>query len=257
MTRLIAGKRGALTTGTVLQTADKRSATVTIEGPIAALKAALPESFVPAGFTLNTSSLTPNGNGLARLTVNSVKYEGDGSGGSGFSAIRETIRVEPQEAQYDLEDHPHLAPARDIILKWLATDESKRVDGNSYKYMDASGALNPVVDDLALKFCKSYMAGIKTFNRYYPVVEKISIWSNPPGISRFGRSFRSGSPTFSSGLGKYNDPPITLNGFGSGHWFKSKDGWVENENTTWTRTEQWTYTPESSSGDNAWIYTEL
>lgn len=36
---------------------------------------------------------------------------------------------------------------------------------------------------------------------------------------------------------------------------QSKDSWRENGNRTWTRTEQWTYTPEGSSGDHAWIYT--
>lgn len=101
------------------------------------------------------------------------------------------------------------------------------------------------------------MAGIKTFNRYFPVIEEISTWSNPPGLSRSGKSFTGGTPTFSSDAGTYDDPPISLNGYPSGHWFKSKDSWAENENRTWTRTAQWTYTPESSSGNHAWIYNEL
>ena len=40
-------------------------------------------------------------------------------------------------------------------------------------------------------------------------------------------------------------------------YYKSGDGWTENENTTWQRKEEWTYTPESSSGAHAWIYNQL
>ena len=250
---LKAGARGPQTTGTIVSQADKRSAVVTVEGPIAALKSADPEDFVPDGYTLDTSNVTPSGDGLGKLTINCVKYEE----GTSFSAIRTTFRIEMQEVQYDLEDHPYLADARSMILKWLATDEAQRFDGNSYKYMDADGELKTVSGEKALKFCAAYMAGIKTFTRYYPVVEKISTWSNPPGLNMSGKSFSGGSPTFSSDAGKFSEPPISLNGYASTNWFKSKDSWAENENKTWTRTEQWTYTPESSSGSHAWIYNEL
>ena len=162
MTRLIKGKAGALKTGTSLTNADKRSAVVTVEGPIDALKAADPAAYVPAGYTLDTSNVTPNGNGLGKLTVNCVKYED----GSSFSALRTSFSIDMQEVQYDLEDHPYLASARNTILMWLATDEAKRVAGDTYKYMDASGELQSITDESAKKFCAAYMAGIKTFNRY-------------------------------------------------------------------------------------------
>ena len=253
MARLIAGASGPQTTGTVVSQADRRSAVVTVEGPVAALKSANLDDFIPDGYTLDSSNVTPSGDGLGKLTINCVKYES----GSSFSSIRTTFRIEMQEVQYDLEDHPFLADARNIILMWLATDEAKRVDGNSYKYTDKDGELKTVSGDKALKFCAAFMAGIKTFNRYYPVIEKISTWSNPPGLSRSGKSFTGGTPTFSSDAGKFATPPLSLSGYETANWFKSKDSWVENENHTWTRTEQWTYTPESSSGSHAWIYNEL
>lgn len=253
MARLIAGAPGAQKTGTSITTSDKRSAVVTVEGPIDALKAADPAGYVPAGYTLDTSTVSPNGNGLGKLTINCVRYED----GASFSSLRTTFSIDMQEVQYDLEDHPYLKDERDTILKWLATDEAKRVDGGSYKYMDKDGELQEVTGEPAKKFCAAYMAGIKTFNRYFPVIEKISTWSNPPGLSRSGKSFTGGTPTFSSNAGKFDSPPISLNGYPATNWFKSHDKWVENENKTWNRTEQWTYTPESSSGAHAWIYNEL
>ena len=253
MARLIAGAPGAQKTGTSITTSDKRSAVVTVEGPIDALKAANPADYVPAGYTLDTSNVTPNGNGLGKLTINCVRYED----GASFSALRTTFSIDMQEVQYDLEDHPSIKDVRNIVLMWLATDESKRVDGDNYMYMDKDGALQKVTGNAAIRFCAAYMAGIKTFNRYFPVIEKISTWSNPPGLSRSGKSFTGGTPMFSSNAGKFDSPPISLNGYPATNWFKSHDKWVENENKTWTHTEQWTYTPESSSGDHAWIYNEL
>lgn len=254
MARLIKGRPGALKTGTAISIADKRSAVVTVEGPVDALKSANPADYVPDGYTLDTSNVTPNGNGLGKLTINCVRYEN----GASFSALRTTFSIDMQEVQYDLEDHPYLARSRDKILKWLATDEARRVGkDDEYYFLNADGSVEKTNDDLTKKFCAAYMAGIKTFNRYFPVIEKISTWSNPPGLARSGKSFTGGTPVFSSNAGKFDTPPISLNGYPPNNWFKSRDKWNENENHTWTRTEQWTFTPESSSGDHAWIYNYL
>lgn len=187
------------------------------------------------------------------MTLNCRAY--DNPSAADLAPIRTTIEVNMEEVQYDLEDHPSLASVRNTILMWLATDESKRVDGSDYKYTDKNGALKTVSGGNALKFCAAYMAGIKTFNRYYPVITKRSIWKNPPGLTRSGRSFTGGSLPFSANCGKFDTPPITLSGFAATNYFKSHESWVQNENKTWTRTEAWTYTPEGSSGSHAWIYT--
>ncbi len=136
----------------------------------------------------------------------------------------------------------------------VATDEGARADGGAYRYMDAGGELQEVQEEEALKFIAAYMAGIKTFRRYYPVVEKTSLWRNPPGLNRSGRSFTGGSLPFSAGLGTFADPPVSLNGYPSGNWYKSRDSWEEGADRTWTRTEQWTYTPDGAASDHAWIY---
>jgi len=236
------------------ETRDREAAVVEAEGRYADLERANPANYCPSGMTVESSQVSSTVDGMGKLTIRCVKYES----GLDFSAVRTTFRVTMESVQYDLEDHPYLAGTpRSQIIMWLATDESKRVEGNIYKYEDKNGTLQTVDSLCAQKFCAAYMAGIKTFNRYYPVIEKISVWKNPPGLNRNGRSFTSGSPTFSNNAGRYDAPPISLNGFASTNWFKSGDGWQENADKTWTRTEQWTYTPEGSSGNHDWIYTQL
>lgn len=252
----LAGKSGALKTSTSFSNSDKNSATVIVEGPYSAVKSAQGSigNYVPGGYTALRDTLTPEGNGLAKLVIECNKF--DSGGGSDVAPIRTSFEVEMCEVQYDLEDHPHLASGRDLILKWLATDESKRVDGDDFKYTDKNGDLQTLGDEVALKFCNAYMAGIKTFNRYYPVITKISVWKNPPGLNRFGQSFSGGSPRFSY-IGTFDTPPISLSGYPQTKYFKSKDAWRQNENRTWARTEQWTFTPEGSTSQHAWIYNEL
>jgi len=249
----VLGSGTPVTTGVRKEKADREATVVEVEGRYADLERADPATYCPSGFTVETSSISSTGDGLGKLTVRCVKYEN----GASFSSVKTTFRVDMQEVTYDLEDHPHVKTARNVILMWLATDESKRVDGNSYKYEDKDGNLQTISDQLAIKFCAAYMSGIKTFNRYFPVIEKISTWKNPPGMNMSGRSFTGGSPTFSNNAGRYDTTPLSLSGFAQTNWFKSKDSWVQNADTTWTRTEQWTYTPESSSGQNAWIYNNL
>lgn len=232
----------------------KTATIVEVEGPYDLLERANPATYCPGGMVVESSGVSSTGDGMGKLTVRCIAYDGDGAT---FSPVRVTFRVDMQEVTYDLEDHPYLADVRDIVMKWLATDEAERVDGTTYKYKDANGSLIPVTHEKAVKFCAAYMAGIKTFNRYYPVIEKTSVWKNPPGLNRSGISFSGGSPTFSDNVGKFDSPPIALNGFPASNFFKSKDSWSENADKTWNRTEQWTYTPDGSSGNHAWIYTQL
>ena len=257
--QLKAGSASPGVTNIVTTTAEKNSATVEVEGThdaLSRLGSAEIAAFVPVGYAFESSQLSSTGDGMGKLTVKATLY--DNPAASGLTPVRTTFRIEMLEVQYDLEDHPYLAGTyRDICLKWLATDEAVRVSGEKYYYTNENGEPHEINDARALKFIAAYMAGIKTFNRYYPVVEKISVYKNPPGLTMSGNSFTGGSPTFSEGIGTYDDPPISLNGYPSGHWFKSKDSWTEGENKAWTRTEQWTFTPQWGSDEHGWIYTEL
>jgi len=254
--KLIAGTTGPYQTGTTVRRSDADSTIVEVEGDLISLRSLNPAAYCPAGMVVESSEVYPTTGGHGKLSVSCVKY----NSGSSFSAEKTTFRVDMLEVQYDLENHPAIADDRNIILKWLSTPESKRIDKDGYLfYEDGEGTLVAITEEdvYAEMFITAYMAGIRTFNRYYPVIERISTYKNPPGMNMSGRSFTGGSPTFSNGVGKYDNPPLSLNGYGNGHWFKSKDSWMQNADTTWTRTEQWTYTPEASDGENGWVYTSL
>ena len=252
---IAANKTAPFRTSVTKQMADASGATVVIEGPyetLDALTSAQIDALLPAGYTRETATLDPAGEGMGKITVRTVAF--DDPAADNLAPVRTTFRISMQEVQYDLEDHPHLAGARDKILKWLATDETVRVDGNNYYWQDPNGDLHQINDAAAIQFIEAYMAGIKTFVRYYPVITKISTWKNPPGVTMSGRSFTSGTPPFSQGIGGFDNPPLTLSGYPSGYWFKSGDEWTNNGDRTWSREEQWTYTPEGSGGSHAWIY---
>lgn len=251
-----AGAEGPFLTVASKTYADRSNAVFTIEGPYEALdemSSSEIAALLPTGFVIATMTLDPTDRGMGKITVRSNQCADPAQT---ISPVRTTFAIDMAEVTYDLVDHPIFTEAqRNVIRMWLATDESARVDDGDYRYTDKTGADILIQDNTVKKFCKAYMAGIRTFNRYYPVVDKVSTYTNPPGLSMSGSSFTGGSPAFSSGMGTYDDPPITLSGYPSGYWYKSKDSWRENGNRTWTRTEQWTYTPEGRSGDHAWIYT--
>jgi len=255
----ILGDKNEVVTSVSFENGDREAAVVTIEGAydhIENTRASLILQNVPAGYTEVSNTISSTGDGMGKIVVRCVKYNANGST---FSSERTTFRIDMQEVQHDLEDHPAIADDRDIIIKWLATEESKRIKDGNYYYKDENDNLVKVEDQdvYAEMFITAYMSGIKSFFRYYPVIECIGIYKNPPGITRYGKSFTSGSPEFSAGIGTYSDPPISLAGYPKGHWFKSKDSWVNNSDKTWTRTEQWTYTPEKKDDINGWIYTDL
>lgn len=250
----VLGTSNPVETKVTREVSDREAAVVEVAGLYADLDRANPANYCPSGMTVESSQVSSTEDGMGKLTIRCVKYDS----GLDFSSVRTTFRVTMEAVQYDLEDHPYLAGSpRNIILMWLATDESKRIDDQDYKFENKDGTLEKITDNLAKKFCSAYMSGIRTFNRYFPVIEKISVWKNPPGLNRNGRSFSGGSPSFSGNAGTFDAPPISLNGFAPTNWFKSGDGWQENADKTWTRTEQWTYTPEGSSSEHAWIYEEL
>ena len=253
------GADGAVKTGVTTEIADKRSKTVTAEGVMSDIEALCdnPSTIVPEGYVPVRGVAAPTGGGMGRLTLSCVSYDGEPEAGSTVAPIRSTIEVDMEEVTYDLVDHPHLSGCRDVCRKWLATDEAKRVVGEKYRYTDETGTEVEIDDATALKFCKAYMAGIKSFVRYFPVIVRNSIYKNPPGLTRSERSFTGGSPKFSSDCGRFSTPPVSLSGYASTNWFKGGDRWRERGDTTWELQEKWTYTPDGSNGTHSWIYADV
>lgn len=240
--------------------ADHDSDVIEVIGTPAVIALVDPTSFVPEGYTLDTSTVSRTGDGMAKLTARATLY---GQDGASLVPKRTTFKIDMVETQYDLQDHPAFKDpgVKATILAWLATDDRRKTMTRGgavfYTYDDENGAKTEITDQTAIKFCAAYFAGIRTFVRYFPVIDKISILSRPAGMLMNGASFTGGSPAFAADLGHYAEPPLTLSGYPQNHWFKSGDNYQHQENRTWTRNEQWTYTPEPSDGAHAWIYNSL
>lgn len=259
----IAGSQDPLEIVGAKRVSTANETTVEITGPYAAVAAMQPAygaghaafNPCPDGFTVDSSVVTPDGRGGATLTVHCVNY--GAPAGQGFTANKTIFNIDMVETVYDLQQHPDLASAAATIAMWLASNPAVQYSGSTgYAYTNADG--NPVEiqqDSVAYKFCSAYQAGIKTFSRYYPVIEKVSTWSSLPGVSMVGNSMSGGTVSqFSGDIGKWDSPPITLGGYDAGNWFKSGDRYNQNQDQTYTRREQWTYSPDGRAGPHGWIY---
>ena len=233
---------------------DKDSAIVTVEGPISVLEKITDfASFAPTGMNVETHTIDPNGDGFGRIIIRCVNY---GSGDASTTPTRTTWRITMGEVQTDLKNHPTCVGDRKTIEKWLATDADKRYDeeGNP-QWVDDEGAEHPIdTGSGAEKYINAYEKGIETYNRYFPIIEKISFYKTLPGCSMTRNSTTSGTVSqFSSNLGTWDVPPVKLTGFANAGWFKSGDNYEQGNDLVWTRIEQWTWTPDHGSDVN-WIY---
>jgi len=246
--KIVLGSSNPVETSRSKTSSEKESYVIDVEGSYALIEVARPQSYVPDGYVMESSTVSSTGNGMGKLSIRCIRYDS----GNSFSPARTTFEVDMQEVSYDLSSHPYLDSVRDTCNKWV-NDGCIWHDGNYYT-LDEDDEEEEITDSTAIKFCAAYTAGIRNYVRYFPVITKISTYKNPPGLTRNETSFSGGSLPFSNNIGKFDTPPITLNGFQASNFFKSADRWAESENKTWNRTEQWTYTPEGSSSQHAWIY---
>ena len=254
-------------TGVATTREDNLELVITIEGPLSTLESIAPEKgaiysaafpYIPNdGSYVQRSRVVSDGKGGGTLTVHCVNPGAD-SQQDPAPPTKITYRIEMAEERTDLIAHPEITKSSSTVaecLKWLATDDAKKVDENGdYQYDNGDGTFTAITDAMAEKFCQAWMHGIKTFNRYFPVIEKISTYKRVPGLTMNGASITSGTASFSSDIGKWDAPTINLSGYASTGFFKSKDSWVQNAKNSWTRTEQWVWTPDGSGSDYGWIY---
>lgn len=246
---------------------DADTIVVTIEGPYSALEDLVPVQgatnsdlpYVPEGCYVQNATLTGEQTGLGEITITCINPGFSASGGS-IDPTEITYSIEMAEEQTDLIAHPTIAASENTVsvcLKWLATDDKNKINqqGNGYQYDEGDGeTFTPIADANAIKFCKAWMHGIKTYNRYYPVIEKISISKRVPGLTAIGAKITGGTADFSADIGKWDAPDINLQGYAPTGYFKSKDSWQNLANRSWQRTEQWVWTPDGSGSEYGWIY---
>jgi len=279
MTHHVFGTSTPVETGLTTMEGNGESCTVKVEGTYADLETLNPLPYVPSGYEFDSKTVTSTGDGMGEMSIRCIKYNVGAF--DTWTPTRTTLRIDMAETNLDLISHNHVTN-KNIAKKWLATDEAERHDvDDQYWYRDLKSnhpnesyktdsdlvegdepgagtgltALYQVQDSDVIDFCIAYEKGITTFVRFDPVIEKISYWKNPPGISRNGKSFTGGTKSdFSQDIGKFSTPPLTLQGYANTNWFKSRDNWTENADRTWQRTEQWVYTPDGPSSNTGWIY---
>ena len=259
-------------TGLVKRRGDTDAIVVTIEGPLATMESLVPAQgathadfdYIPTGCYVQNASLSSDGRGKGTITINCVDPGPANSSQTPATPTKITYRLTMAEEQTDLIAHPVITESPTVVsicLAWLATDDSKKVDENGkYQYVETDGTTyTTITDETATKFCDAWMHGIKTFNRYFPVVEKISTYKRVPGLSMTGAKITGGtvsSANFGGNIGTWNSPAIELTGFPSTGFFKSKYDWTQNAKSSWTLTEQWVWTPDGSASAYGWIYTD-
>lgn len=251
--RKIAGQNGPYRTGSSTSKSDKEATIVTVEGELTQLRQQDPDAFCPAGMVVEGTSVDPTGGGHGKLTIRCVNY---GSGDVSTTPTRVTWRIAMAEVQTDLARHPHFgAEPRRQIYAWLATEESKRYNNQGKpQYVDGEGVAHPLTAP-ATDYCTAYAKGIESYVRHFPVLEKISYYKTLPGCSMTKNSTMSGTVSqFSDDLDTWSVPDVKLSGFANTGWLKSGDNYEQGNDLVWTRTEQWTWTPEGSDSDTKWIY---
>lgn len=252
--RKIAGQNGPYKTGSSTSKADKDSTVVQVEGELWQLRQQNPDAFCPAGMVVENYNIDPTSGGHGKLTIRCINY---GQGDVSTTPTRVTWRISMAEVQTDLKLHPHFEgnDARAQIEAWLATDLGKRYDdkGNP-QYIQSDGTPHPLTDP-ATDYVKAYKKGIENYVRHFPVIEKISYYKTLPGCSMINNSTTSGTVSqFSANIDKWDIPSVKLSGFKNTGWFKSGDDYQQGNDLVWTRTEQWTWTPDGSDSETGWIY---
>lgn len=247
----VAGSNAPVVTNVTTTLVSKDQQIVEVEGPYADVVALAPAEYCPSSYTIEDAKVSSTGDGGGKMTILCVNY---GSDQSGARLLKTTWRVEMAEVSTNLKHHPHFQ-SNDAVRQidaWLNTDAADRFDdqGNA-QYVDAEGEKHPLTAP-ATDYVKAYVKGIETYNRYFPVVQKISTYSRLPGGTMSERSTTGGTATFST-CGTFDPPELSLQGYASAKFFKSGDAWQENNDRTWTRTQEWTWTPDKSA-DTSWIY---
>lgn len=254
---LILGDSGAIATNSSRLDGDKQTCVITLEGPysvIDVLTEQSVQSHVPAGYTIDQIRREGDGQGFGRLLIDCTNYGDVNINAPDFI----TFKISMEAVQLDLVHHPIFdAAARIEIFKWRNTPLARRFKANgTAQWVDDAGMGHEInAAGLAMKYITAYMKGIESYNIYCPVIDKISQWKRLPGATMSKKSTTGGTVSqFSATLGKWNTPGITLSGFAANGFFQSGDNWAQGNNRVWTRSEQWTWTPDGSTSDVGWIY---
>ena len=250
----VTGSTDPVVTGESTIHGDQTTKVVVVEGPMSLLEEVSDvSSFVPYGFEYVTHRTIQSDGGFGKIEI-TCKDLGDSQT---TAPERTTWRIQMASVQKALKFHPMCVSGISFIEAWLNTEPLKRFDSDGGpQYVDSSGTAHSIDDEDAIRFARAYSKGVDSYVEYYPVLQKISFYKRLPGVSVVGTSTTSGTVSaFSDAVGKWDVPAVMLNGYGDTGWFKSGDSYEQDGSLKWTRTEEWTWSPnDSEDEDTGWIY---
>ena len=193
-----------------------------------------------------------------------------------------TYDISMEEVQMPLMSHPDILKNcdLDILAKWEDTPLYARIakpksgsggseDVNKYDfyYFDFNSSTGTgsyerkkITGSWEIAYCKAVAQGITTYNKYLPVLTRMSYYLELPGANYDGNThiITGGTVREFTGadqIGKFDsNPPLTINGYTSanGVWFKNGDKFTSQPDGSWVRTETWVFTNDKN---HTWIYT--
>jgi hypothetical protein len=207
-----------------LTISDTPQRVVIIDGLYSALLAVLPARGTVytdfAGMSVDSATLIPKKGGLARLTITLVTTASS-SGTTATAALREKWEIDSAQIEMPLASHPAIAEfegAADELEMWR--NEPDRALKKAFKYDD--GGTEKELTGMVKTFAQKILKGVESYLRFNPVISKTGVYDGRPATAAPGYI---GTPT------------VSVAGF---QYLKTADRVVQNDDRTWTRTEQWT-----------------
>ena len=197
--------------------------TVVLEGDYALLAAAQPArgdnwADMP-NWTVDTSRLTRKRGGLGKLVITLVPYESF-YGSFAEQELRSRIEIDFVQYERPILMHPTLNKAG----SFMAVHLKRWIDDGCnpfFKYTDAQG--EQTLTEEEQEWAQLIFKGVEGYLEFAPVVSRIRTYKGRPDVE---------AP------GKREDPPS--GGVSGYEYLKTADRLVQNEDRSWTRTEQWT-----------------
>lgn len=194
--------------------------TVVQEGDYALLAAAQPArgdvwAGLP-GWTVDSSHLTRKRGGLGKLVITLAPFDPE-------LALELRSKIEIDFVQYErpLVTHKTLNEGKD---NEMAVHLKLWMDGGrdpSFKYKDGEGEKTLTEEEQA--WAKLVLKGVESYLEYAPVVSRVRAYKGRPYVEAPGK--------------RENPPEGGVSGY---EYLKTADRLTQNEDRTWTRTEQWT-----------------
>ena len=194
---------------------------------------------------------------MAKLVINCVEAS------SRDKPYNVTVDIDLAQVEKKLINHPLLkgvATQRQIrLFEQTEANMQYSAEGvpQSMFNLDTGEALRTPValtDDGAVAYAKAKLLGVDSYSIYLPEITRTSQYLTLPGVTLDQSTMEASgtaNPDDIEKIGDFDIPPISIEGYTEGLWFKNGDKFQQNANASWMRHETWTYTNDLRL---KWIY---